>query len=178
MQGKFWQMHNLIYEHQKDWKDLFDVRPVFDGYAREIGLDVDRFKRDLASARFSKESSWMASAHNHSEVSGTPTVFLNGREVPFESLPADKLRVLIQKEIDSKIANCFPIADCQLPIANYVIANPEVLKLAIGNRQLGNVRRSSFLSSLVSQTHSISPSSTSAAVSKMHNNLRLLGSFE
>jgi protein-disulfide isomerase len=34
-------------------------------------------------------------------VTGTPTVFLNGREVPFESLPADQLRVIIQREIAS-----------------------------------------------------------------------------
>src|SRR5215217_4884040 len=36
MQGKFWEMHDLLYERQKDWKKEFDVRPVFEGYAKEI----------------------------------------------------------------------------------------------------------------------------------------------
>jgi protein-disulfide isomerase len=34
-------------------------------------------------------------------VKGTPTVFLNGREVPFENLPAEKLRVVLQNELRS-----------------------------------------------------------------------------
>ena len=37
LQGKFWEMHDLIYEHQKDWSEVFDVRPIFDGYAKSIG---------------------------------------------------------------------------------------------------------------------------------------------
>jgi protein-disulfide isomerase len=34
-------------------------------------------------------------------VKGTPTVFMNGREVPFENLPAEKFRVVIQNELRS-----------------------------------------------------------------------------
>src|SRR5215218_10534405 len=49
MQGKFWEMHDLLYERQKDWKKEFNVRPVFEGYAREIGIDIERYKRDFAS---------------------------------------------------------------------------------------------------------------------------------
>ncbi|HEX6285228.1 MAG TPA: thioredoxin domain-containing protein, partial [Pyrinomonadaceae bacterium] len=47
MQGKakFWEMHALIYEHQNDWKNLPDTRPLFESYAKQIGLDVERFKR-------------------------------------------------------------------------------------------------------------------------------------
>src|SRR5215204_1930438 len=45
LQGKFWEMHDLLYENQKAWHELFDVRPVFEGYAKQIGLDVERYKR-------------------------------------------------------------------------------------------------------------------------------------
>ena len=103
LQGKFWQMHKLIYEHQKDWKDLFDVRPVFDGYAKEIGLDVERFNRDLGSSQVAQRIIQDGKRAQSLGVKGTPTVFLNGRELPFETLaPAEKLRAVIQKEIDSK----------------------------------------------------------------------------
>lgn len=102
LQGKFWQMHKLLYEHQKEWKEAFDVKSVFDGYAAQIGLDVDRFNRDVGSAQVQQRVVMDSRRGQSMGVNGTPTVFLNGREIPFESLPAETLRVLIQKEIDSK----------------------------------------------------------------------------
>lgn len=101
LQGRFWEMHDLLYEHQNDWKDKFDVRPIFDGYAKEIGLDMERYKRDMASEVVAQRI-FLDGKRGHSlGVKGTPTVFLNGREVPFESLPADKLRVLIHTELNA-----------------------------------------------------------------------------
>ena len=49
IQGKFWEMHHLIYENQAIWSNAFDVRPIFEGFADEVGLDVEKFKRDMAS---------------------------------------------------------------------------------------------------------------------------------
>jgi protein-disulfide isomerase len=101
MQKKFWEMHDLIYEHQNDWKNLPDVRPVFEVYATQIGLDIERWKRDMAS-EYVAQRIFLDGKRGHSMgVKGTPTVFLNGREVPFESLPAEKLRVLIQNELNT-----------------------------------------------------------------------------
>ena len=102
LQGKFWEMHALIYEHQKEWKDLFDVRPVFDGYAKQIGIDVERFNRDIGANLVQQRIVADGKRGQSLGVGGTPSVFLNGREVPFESLAPEKLRVLIQREIDSK----------------------------------------------------------------------------
>ena len=101
LQGRFWEMHDLIYEHQNDWKDKFDVRPIFEGYAANIGLDIERYKRDVGSEQVAQRI-FLDGKRGHSMgVKGTPTVFLNGREVPFESLPAESLRVLIQHEINT-----------------------------------------------------------------------------
>jgi protein-disulfide isomerase len=101
LQGKFWEMHDLLYEHQKDWKDTFDVRPVFEGYAKQIGLDIERYNRDLTGDIVAQRIFQDGKRGHSLGVKGTPTVFLNGREIPFESLPAEKLRVVIQREIDS-----------------------------------------------------------------------------
>ena len=101
LQGKFWEMHDLIYEHQNDWKKEFDVRPIFEGYAKQIGLDVERYKRDM-NGDLVAQRIFADGKRGHSlGVKGTPTVFMNGREVPFESLPAEKLRVVIQNELRS-----------------------------------------------------------------------------
>jgi protein-disulfide isomerase len=99
LQNKFWEMHDLLCDHQSDWKKEFDVRPVFEGYAKQIGLDVERYKRDV-NGDLVAQRIFQDGKRGHSlGVKGTPTVFMNGREVPFENLPAEKLRVVIQNEL-------------------------------------------------------------------------------
>lgn len=99
LHGKFWEMHGLLYENQKTWHEAFDVRPIFEGYATRIKLDVDRFKRDLASETVERRIFLDGKRAHDLGVKGTPTVFLNGREVPFESLAPEKLRALINAEL-------------------------------------------------------------------------------
>lgn len=99
LQGKFWEMHDLLYEHQADWKDKMDVAPIFEAYANQIGLNVERWKKDANSEQIAQRI-FLDGKRGHSMgVRGTPTVFINGREVPFESLPPEKLRVIIQNEL-------------------------------------------------------------------------------
>ena len=99
MQGKFWEMHALIFENQNRWKTEFNARPIFEGYAKQIGLDVERFKRDVDSDRVEQRIFLDGKRARSLGVNSTPTVFLNSREVPFQSLPAETLRVLIDNEL-------------------------------------------------------------------------------
>jgi protein-disulfide isomerase len=99
LQGKFWEMHDLIYENQIAWHEAFDVRPIFEGYATKIGLNLQQFKRDI-DGPIVEQRIFLDGKRGHAlGVKGTPTVFLNGREVPFESLAPDKLRALINAEL-------------------------------------------------------------------------------
>ena len=99
LQDKFWEMHDMIYENQKAWHDAFDVRPIFEGYATKIGLDLERFRRDNSS-EVVEQHIFLDGKRAHSlGVKGTPTVFLNGREVPFESLAPETLKSLINSEL-------------------------------------------------------------------------------
>nr|WP_231928557.1 DsbA family protein [Micromonospora echinaurantiaca] len=73
-QGKFWQMHDLLLDHQ----DNLDITDLIKD-AGELGLDQKRFHDDLMShAHASRIDSDIDSADN-SGVSGTPTFFINGR---------------------------------------------------------------------------------------------------
>lgn len=99
LQGRFWEMHDIIFENQNAWKDVFDARPVFEGYAKKIGLDLEMYRRDIGSQVVERKIFLDGKRAHALGVTGTPTVFLNGREVPFQSLPADKLRVLINNAL-------------------------------------------------------------------------------
>jgi protein-disulfide isomerase len=102
LQGKFWEMHDLLYENQKTWHDAFDARPIFEGYATRIGLNIEKFRTDSAGEIVAQRIFLDGKRGHAMGVSGTPTVFMNGREVPFESLPPDKLRPLIQAQLNAK----------------------------------------------------------------------------
>lgn len=101
LQGKFWEMHDLLFENQRTWHEQFDARPTFEGYAQKLGLDMERFRRDVSSQVVEQRIFLDGKRAHGLGVKGTPTVFLNGREVPFESLAPEKLRVLINVELTS-----------------------------------------------------------------------------
>ena len=102
LQGKFWEMHDLLYDNQKVWHEAFDARPIFDSYATKIGLNMEKFKADLTSDTVTQRIFEDGKRAHALGVTGTPTVFMNGREIPFESLAPDKLRALIQAQLNAR----------------------------------------------------------------------------
>jgi protein-disulfide isomerase len=72
-QGKFWAMHDLLYEHQADL-DVADIEK----YALLIGLEIYRFEADLSSERFAGRVADDVRGGVRSGVNGTPTFFVNG----------------------------------------------------------------------------------------------------
>ncbi|HLL72847.1 MAG TPA: thioredoxin domain-containing protein [Pyrinomonadaceae bacterium] len=100
LQGKFWQMHDLLFEKQKEWSDAPAARPMFLNYARTLGLDLGKFAQDIDSALINNRVMNDETAGTARGVSGTPTVFLNGREVPYEVIiNYERFRTLIQSEV-------------------------------------------------------------------------------
>jgi protein-disulfide isomerase len=71
--GKFWEMHDMLYEHQDALEDG-DLA----GYAEELGLDPQRFARDLSSGKYAPAVREHFMSGVRSGVNGTPTFFLNG----------------------------------------------------------------------------------------------------
>jgi protein-disulfide isomerase len=72
-QGKFWEMHDMLFEHQSalETEDLV-------GYAESLGLDVARFARELESGTYAKRVRDDFRNGVKSGVNGTPTFFVNG----------------------------------------------------------------------------------------------------
>jgi protein-disulfide isomerase len=72
-QGKFWEMHDHLYEHQQHLDDS-DLH----GYAEELGLDVERFDSDLAGHAFADRVREDFMSGVRSGVNGTPSFYVNG----------------------------------------------------------------------------------------------------
>ncbi|HEX4513566.1 MAG TPA: thioredoxin domain-containing protein [Polyangiaceae bacterium] len=71
--GKFWEMHDLLYEHQID----LDT-PSLLGYAEELGLDVEAFEQNLGDQRILERIEKDFEGGVRSGVNGTPGFFVNG----------------------------------------------------------------------------------------------------
>lgn len=98
-QGSFWEMHNLLYQNQSTWSGLPDVVPQLVDYARQSGLDIPRFIQDMQSPRAFAIVSGDQREGASRNVTGTPTLLINGEALPFESYTLDQLR----KEIDRRL---------------------------------------------------------------------------
>ncbi len=72
-QGKFWEMHTLLFERQQDLRTKDLLR-----YAGELNLDVERFRHELKSEAFSERVRADFRAGVQNGVYGTPGLFLNG----------------------------------------------------------------------------------------------------
>ena len=97
LQGKFFEMHDLLYENQTKWKEMFDVRPAFEAYAKAISLDVERWKKDQTSEAVEQRIFLDGNRAHSLGVKGAPTVFMNGTEIPFEQLTPEGLRAAINQ---------------------------------------------------------------------------------
>lgn len=83
LQGKFWQMHNALYESQNSWNTLsVDQRGgYFNQLASQVGLDQNKFTTDLSSSAISQKIGFDQALGAKDKVQGTPTFYLNGKVV-------------------------------------------------------------------------------------------------
>ncbi|MFN2477224.1 MAG: DsbA family protein [Chthoniobacterales bacterium] len=102
LQGKFWEMHEQLYAKQNDWSKAENFRPVLDGFAKAIGLDMARFAADLDSDKTQWRLKLDRERATSLGVNATPTVFINGQLVPPEQRSADGLRTAIQDALNGK----------------------------------------------------------------------------
>jgi Na+/H+ antiporter NhaA len=73
-QGAFWDMHDILLEHQGE----LELSQLL-AYAERLGLDVDRFEDDLRRRQYAPRVAEDVASADASDVAGTPTFFVNGR---------------------------------------------------------------------------------------------------
>jgi protein-disulfide isomerase len=82
MQGKYWEMHDKIYENQNSWTQSSSPVNFFNTYAKELGLNVEKFKSDYLSGKVNDSiNADLAAFKATKQEQATPTFFLNGKYI-------------------------------------------------------------------------------------------------
>lgn len=80
-QGKFWEMHDMIFENQKKWEGDKNAKEIFIKYAEDLGLISEQFKKDLDSKELKEKVEADYQSGVKAGVNHTPTFFVNGKEI-------------------------------------------------------------------------------------------------
>lgn len=94
-QGKYWELHALLYEHQSEWFGKRDASGSFRDYARTAGLDVPKYDECMQSAKYAGRIQASVDEGTKLGVGSTPT-FLIGSRLYAGALSSDSLRALVR----------------------------------------------------------------------------------
>ena len=106
LQGKYWEMHDLLYAKQAEWTantalSASDVASkYFNGYAQSLGLDVAKFDTDINSAAVTARVQADLASGNAAQIDHTPTFFITLTQIPHPNSYAE-----FQQDLDAAIAS-------------------------------------------------------------------------
>jgi protein-disulfide isomerase len=92
-QGKFWELHDLIFKNQKQLS-----QEKIEEFASQLGLNMDKFRQDIGSQATRQQLANDIQEAQRIGVRGTPSLYVNGRKV------ADRSPQGMQKLIDQELA--------------------------------------------------------------------------
>jgi len=81
LQGKFWEMHDLLFKNQDQWAGSSDPRPLFDQYANQLGLDMTKFHNDADAPSTTDFIKKQAAEGKAAGVTHTPWFVVGGKSV-------------------------------------------------------------------------------------------------
>ena len=109
LQGKYFEMHALLYQNQSAWSSSKDAAVIFNSMAQQLGLNMTQFKSDYDSTKVNNAINADISAFNKTKSDlATPTFFLDGKKVKNTDLfgtngpSVEKFTKLIDAEIAAK----------------------------------------------------------------------------
>lgn len=84
-EGKFWQIHDKLFETQENWSALADPTDYFVQIGTEAGLDKDKIKKVIAENTFDQKINDHMSEGGKVKVDATPSFYLNGKKLKLQS---------------------------------------------------------------------------------------------
>lgn len=97
-QGKFFQYSDILFTKQTEWSEMGDPSKTFIEYAKSLKLDTDQFASDMKSDAVIQSVQDDLTLGNEGDVQGTPSFFLNGRKMQFNTIDdfAKQIRAAIE----------------------------------------------------------------------------------
>src|SRR3989338_3159733 len=80
-QGKFYEYSDVLFAKQEEWAEKKDAVNKFETYAKDLGLDMDKFKKDRDSQEVKDKVKADLLSGQQSEVNATPTFYFNGKKL-------------------------------------------------------------------------------------------------
>lgn len=103
LQGRFWEMHDLLYHERFIWPRAPDVGTAFSDYAKTLGLDIERFKKDMNGEQVKARILADQRRARALGVDRTPIIFINNRQVPATSLTPPGLHAAIDAALNPQV---------------------------------------------------------------------------
>lgn len=101
-QDKYFEMYDLLYQGQQSWASVPNPAQVFETYATQIGLDVPRYKTDLASAEVNARVNADIRAGQQEGIASTPVFMLDGKKLDQPPQDVEGFNKLIDEAIAAK----------------------------------------------------------------------------
>lgn len=100
-QGKFWEMHDRLFDEQQAWAGDSNPDERFAGYAGGLGLNVDQFKADYASEAIDDAVDADRISGNDAGVNATPTIIVNGKKLADNPGSFEEFVAIVDAEVSS-----------------------------------------------------------------------------
>ncbi len=104
-QGKFWEMHDMIFENQKVWQSSSQPSDNFDDYAKELKLDMKKLNADRGSSKTVAIINADLDAVQKLGGNGTPTFALNGKKIDSPDNSVDAFSAVLDKALSREVSN-------------------------------------------------------------------------
>jgi protein-disulfide isomerase len=103
-QGKFWEMHDILFERLQTWNTANNPADIFEQYAQELGLDMDKYRAEIATSEILGVINADIEIGKGLSVTGTPTFFIDGERIDDLTSVAsvESFSSLIQQKINEK----------------------------------------------------------------------------
>jgi protein-disulfide isomerase len=101
-QDKFWEMHSMLFKNQGDWSENSNAPEIFEAYAKQLGLNITKFKEDFSSSKVNARINADRAEFNKTKLTpSTPTFILNGKKITPEAT-VDSLSKFIDEALEKQ----------------------------------------------------------------------------
>src|SRR5919197_948393 len=102
LQGRFWEMHDVLYREQDNWSKAPNARELFESYAGTIGLDLNKFKTEMESEQTKARVDADRQRGESLGILTTPTLFINNQPVDPKDRNPEGIRAEINAALQQK----------------------------------------------------------------------------